>query len=41
MKLREGITEQLKAQNQLERVRRMNKIRSRATEIVNNELIYV
>ena len=41
MKNREGITEQLKADNQMEWVRRMNNIRSRATEIVNNELIYV
>ena len=41
MKTREGITEQLKAQNQMEWVRRMNNIRQRATEIVNHELIYV
>ena len=40
MKTNEGITEQLKAQNQMEWVRRMNNIRQRATEIVNNELIY-
>ena len=37
---RDGITEQLKADNQLEWVRRMNNIRHRATEIINNELIY-
>jgi len=37
----EGITEQLKAKNQMEWVRRMNNIRQRATEIVNAELIYV
>lgn len=37
----EGITEQLKEQNQLEWVQRMNNIRHRATEIVNTELIYV
>ena len=37
----EGITEQLKAENQMEWVGRMNNIRSRATEIVNSELIYV
>ena len=37
----EGITEQLKAENQMLWVRRMNNIRNRATEIVNNELIYV
>ena len=36
----EGITEQLKADNQLEWVARMNNIRQRATEIVNAELIY-
>ncbi|MGN1432881.1 MAG: TnpV protein [Ruminococcus sp.] len=36
----EGITEQLKAENQMEWVGRMNNIRSRATEIVNTELIY-
>ena len=36
----EGITEQLKADNQLEWVRRMNNIRYRATEIINHELIY-
>ena len=36
----EGITEQLKAENQLEWVRRMNSIRNRAEEIVLAELIY-
>ena len=41
MKTLEGITEQLKIDNQMEWVRRMNNIRHRATEIVNNELIYV
>ena len=41
MKTNEGITEQLKADNQLEWVRRMNNIRSRANEIIYNELIYV
>lgn len=40
MKLREGITEQLKAQNQMEWVRRMNNIRQRANEIIYKELIY-
>ena len=35
-----GVTEQLKADNQMEWVRRMNNIRNRAMEIVNNELIY-
>ena len=37
----EGITEQLKAENQMEWVGRMNNIRSRAAEIVNSGLIYV
>ena len=36
----EGITEQLKAENQIEWVGQMNNIRNRATEIVNGELIY-
>ena len=36
---REGVTEQLKAENQIEWVGRMNNIRSRAMEIVNAELI--
>ena len=36
----EGITEELKEQNQLEWVGRMNNIRERANEIVCNELIY-
>ena len=37
----EGITEQLKADNQLEWMGRMNNIHQRATEIVNIEMIYV
>ena len=40
MKAAEGVTEELKAQNQLEWVGRMNNIRSRAEEIINSELIY-
>ena len=36
----EGVTEQLKAQNQMAWVERMNNIRNRATEIVDAELIY-
>lgn len=36
---REGVTEQLKAENQMEWVCRMNNIRSRAMEIVNEEII--
>ena len=37
---RDGVTEQLKAENQMMWVRKMNNIRNRATEIVNVELIY-
>ena len=37
----EGITEQLKVENQMEWVGRMNNIYNRAMEIVNSELIYV
>ncbi len=40
MKVNEGITEQLKEQDQMEWVSRMNNIESRAREIVNNDLIY-
>lgn len=40
MSEREGATEKLKADNQMEWVARMNNIRSRATEIVNNDIIY-
>ena len=40
MAKREGVTEQLKADNQMKWVAWMNNIRSRATEIVNNEIIY-
>ena len=36
----EGVTEQLKSDNQMEWVGKMNNIRQRATEIVNAELIY-
>ena len=36
----EGITEQLKAENQMEWVARMSNIRNRADEIMLNELIY-
>ncbi len=36
----EGITEQLKAENQMEWVGRMNNIKARAREIVTIELIY-
>lgn len=41
MKTVQGITEQLKAENALEWVGRMNNIRACAREIVNAELIYV
>ena len=37
---RDGITDTLKATDQMEWVRRMNTVRAQATEIVNNELIY-
>lgn len=37
---KEGVTEQLKANNQMLWVKRMNSIRNRAEEIVNAELIY-
>ena len=37
---REGVTEQLKADNQLKWVAQMNNIYSRVTEIVNKDLIY-
>ena len=37
---KEGITEALKAENQMLWVRRMNAVRETATEIVNNDLIY-
>ena len=37
---REGVTEKLKVDNQMEWVGRMNNIRSRATEIANKDLIY-
>ena len=37
---REGVTEQLKVENQMEWVGRMNNIRNRAMEIVNEEIIY-
>ena len=40
MKESEGVTEQLKEDNQLEWVTRMNNIRSKATEIVNHNIIY-
>ena len=38
---KDGITETLKATDQMEWVRRMNSVRAQATEIVNKELIFV
>lgn len=40
MKHSQGITELLKAENQMLWVGKMNAIRESATEIVNNDLIY-
>ena len=37
---REGVTEQLKAADSMEWVRKLNSIRNRAVEITNSELIY-
>ena len=37
---REGVTEQLKAKNQMEWVRRINNIRDRVEQFVNAELIF-
>lgn len=36
----EGVTEQLKARDQMEWVRQMNSICNRAVEVVNDDLIY-
>ena len=40
MKEKEGVTEALKASDQMEWVRRMNSIQNRAKEIVLHELVY-
>lgn len=40
MKAAEGVTEELKARNQLAWVQHMNSIRSRAEEIIYAELVY-
>ena len=40
MKTAEGVTEKLKAENQMEWIGRMNNIRNRAEEAVLNDLIY-
>lgn len=37
---REGVTEQLKADDQIKWVARINNIRSRAIEIVNHDIVY-
>lgn len=41
MKQAEGVTEQLKAADQMEWVCRMNSIRNRAEEIVKSEVVFV
>ena len=41
MKENEGVTEQLKEQDQLEWIQKMNNIQRQAIEIVCKELIYV
>ena len=38
---KEGVTEQLKAADQMAWVRQMNNIRERATEVVNSEVVFV
>ena len=38
---KEGVTEQLKATNQMAWVRKMNNIRERATEVVNSEVVLI
>ena len=40
MKQEQGITEQLKAENQMEWVGRMNNVQACAREIVDKEMIY-
>lgn len=41
MKVAEGVTEQLKEENQMEWIRRMHNIEARAREVVCNEVIYM
>ena len=41
MAAREGVTEQLKAQEQMLWVQRMNSVQDRAAEIVNSQFIYI
>ena len=38
---KEGVTEQLKSADQMAWVRKMNNIRSRATEVVNSEVLFI
>lgn len=38
---REGVTEQLKAENPMKWVRRMNSIRERVSEVLNAEIIFI
>ena len=40
MAIQEGVSEQLKVDNQIEWVGKMNNIRQRATEIINHDIIY-
>lgn len=40
IKVQEGVTEKLKADDQMEWIRRMNSIQNRAEEIVLSELVY-
>ena len=40
MAIAEGVTEQLKAGNQMAWTGKMNSIRNRAAEIINTEIIY-
>jgi hypothetical protein len=40
LKARDGITEELKAQNQMEWVRQMHAIRSKVETVIMRELIY-
>lgn len=40
MAVREGVTEQLKADNYMEWIFRMNSIRSRVIEIINSNIVF-
>ena len=40
MAIAEGVTEQLKADNQMAWVGKMNSIRNRAAELINTKIIY-